>query len=185
MLTCYSINGDDGDDGGDAENQTPHQHDITCAPMTVVGDGKYVVFKLEDFFRMMGQLALPPWWIQVDDNDCPVEHIYGDTDWRPSSREGFHEHMEGTDWDCAPLAEEITKVANQYAIGDATVLRDQDVFTPGTLHAYANSILTAVELTQAFGMDNSDVLRSLRAKADFFHGRATRAERSPWRKVPD
>lgn len=167
---------------GDGET---HEHTYECAPMEVVSDGKYVVFKLEDFFKMMGQLALPPWWISVDDNDCDIEHTYGESDWGLSDKDGFHMHLEGSDWDCAPMAEEITRVANQYAIGDATVLRDQDVFTAATLHSYANSIITAIELAQACGIVDLAALDHLQAKADFFHDRAVRAERFPERKVPD
>src|SRR5262245_2159160 len=36
-------------------------HDLMTAPKRPIEDEKYVVFKREAFYQMMGYLALPPW----------------------------------------------------------------------------------------------------------------------------
>lgn len=64
-------------------------------------------------------------------------------------------------------------------VPDAVVLRQQDVFCPAALDAYAASILVAVSLAQP-----GDTTRKLQKLADFFHEKAEES----WhmnRKIPD
>lgn len=72
-------------------------------------DEKYVVFKRNEFYEMMGALALPP-YEGVDDN--------------------------GGNVDCAPIAEKIINTVEATAIDDAVVIRRQDVFSTPALDAY-------------------------------------------------
>ena len=64
---------------------------------------KYITFKREEFFQMMGQLALPPW----------------------AAPDGT---LVGTDWDCAPIAQQIEALADEVSLDDAVVIRRQDLF---------------------------------------------------------
>ena len=66
-------------------------------------------------------------------------------------------------------------------VDDAVVIRRQDVFAAPALDAYANSILTAVELLPR---DHPAALR-LRAVANFFHLQASKSWQTPNRKIPD
>lgn len=159
-----------------------HVHTDKCH---FINDGKYVVLKVNDFSQMLGEVALPPWWISVEDDDCDVEHVYGEQGWRPlDSVEGYHEHLMGTDWPVADFIERLLDVVNRYAIPDATVIRDQDVFSASTLYAYSNSILSSVEVLEATGF-YMDTINALRAKADFFAARAHRASQATNKKLPD
>lgn len=71
-------------------------------------DEKFIVFKREDFYQLMGELALPP-----------------DMDWMPD------------DTDCAPLAENIIKRCEETKLDDAVVIRTRDIFAGPCLHTYA------------------------------------------------
>lgn len=62
---------------------------------------------------------------------------------------------------------------------DAVVIRQQDVFSPPALDAYANSIEVALSLAKP-----DEITARLRAIADYFHQKASEA----WhmhRKLPD
>lgn len=124
-----------------------------------IGDGKYVVFKVEDFYTMMGRLALPPAW-GVDDNNDVI----------------------GANLDCAVLAEEITRVAKELEVPDATVLRDQDLLTAPALNAYADSALILHDLLAHYRQGGFE---SLLDRCEFFRARAVRAQQHPNRKLPD
>lgn len=128
-----------------------------------IGDGKYVAFKLEDFYEMMGQLALPPAW-GSDESGAVI----------------------GGNLDCAVLAERITEVAKMYEVPDGTVLRAQDIFTAPALFSYVNAIRVALELLGAThkGLRTQEVER-LEELADFFFGRAVMAQESTVKKIPD
>src|SRR5215213_2608297 len=93
-----------------------------------LGDGKYVVFKVEDFYAMMGKLALPPVW----GRDLDTGKVIGEN------------------VDCSVLAENITRVAKEHEVPDATVLRDQDILTAPALNSYADAALTVADLLQHF-----------------------------------
>lgn len=125
-----------------------------------IGDGKYVVFKVGDFYQMMGRLALPPAW-GVDDSG---KVVVGDID-------------------CAVLAEEITKVAKEMEVPDATVLRDQDILTAPALSSYADAALTVHDILE--GHSPQSFLDSLQKRAEFFRARAMRAQLATNRRLPD
>jgi hypothetical protein len=108
-----------------------------------VAESKYMVFKREDFYQMMGELALPP-------------------------GSGAPEDM-----DCAPIAQHIQGTAEATRLQDAVVIRRQDVFAPPALDAYSNAIMTTVEGLKAFGFVGSDTVKRLRMTADYFHQEAT------------
>lgn len=119
-------------------------------------DEKYIVFKRNEFYEMMGALALPPYEGTGDD---------------------------GRSVDCAPIAQRIIRTAEETALGDAVVIRRQDVFAPPALDAYANAITVALELT-VHGVSNSERARRLKDIADYFHEQAKLAWTTN-RKIPD
>lgn len=86
-------------------------------------DFKYIVFKREDFYEMMGELALPPYF----DND-------------------MHATL-GGDVDCSMVAQHIVKQAENRELDDAVVIRRQDLFAGPALHSYASSIAIASRLS--------------------------------------
>jgi hypothetical protein len=123
----------------------------------VVDPQKYIVFKREEFYQLMGDLALPPYF--------PI----------PGSDEG----AVGMDWDCAPIAEYIQAKAEATEIEDAVVIRRQDAFAPPALDAYANGIRLATSLAPQNGLT-----KELNAKADYFHEQAVLSWDAV-RKLPD
>lgn len=82
--------------------------------MDFVDDEKYIVFKRSEFFKLMGELALPPW---------------------EGARVSY-----GLDEDCAPIAENIRSRAKDVALKDAVVIRRQDKFASPCLLTYAAMI---------------------------------------------
>jgi hypothetical protein len=78
-------------------------------------DNKYITFKREQFFEMMGNLGLPPW----------------------TAPDGT---QVGRDWDCAPFAQAAIEAAQEIEIGDAVVIRRQDHFASPCLLTYASMI---------------------------------------------
>lgn len=86
-------------------------------------DFKYIVFKREDFYEMMGELGLPP---------------YFDNNLQPTL---------GADVDCAMVAQHIVKQAEAHELDDAVVIRRQDLFAGPALHSYASSIAIASKLS--------------------------------------
>lgn len=128
-----------------------------------IGDGKYVVFKVEDFFTMMGMLGLPPAWGEDGDGNTI-----------------------GGELDCAVLAERITDVAKRHEVGDATVIRDQDVLSASTLDAYSDAALIVADiLVMSQKGLKGKVVDGLLARAEFFRARAQRARECPNKKIPD
>lgn len=75
---------------------------------------KYIVFKRNEFFEMMGYLALPPW----EDNGTLL----------------------GADMDSAPQAAAILAEVAKHELADAVVIRRQDRFASPCLFTYANMI---------------------------------------------
>ena len=128
-----------------------------------VDDQKYIVFKRDAFYEMMGRLALPP--------------HYGQTATGKVERAGAH-------WDCAPIAEAIKEDAERTCLADAVVIRRQDVFAPPALDAYANAIQCVIEtMTHGFGASGERMLH-LKEVADYFHEQACKAWDAQ-RKLPD
>lgn len=124
--------------------------------MTKVDDQKYIVFKREEFFQLMGELALPP----------------------------FVGHEEASaKWDCAPLAERIAERCNQTALNDAVVIRRQDVFAAPALEAYANAIVCAIQIAGQGSSLNGSSIAALQEIADYFHEQAEKSYGSD-RKLP-
>lgn len=141
----------------------PKQQTTRGVPMTGVDNGKYITFKRNEFFEMMGRLALPPY--------------NGKTSSGKVERAGAH-------WDCAPIAEEIQRQVAVAELYDAVVIRRQDVFAPPALDAYANAIQCVVETLKALdGWDGASV-GHLEEVADYFHEQACKAWDSQ-RKLPD
>lgn len=104
-------------------------------------DQKYITFKREAFYQLMGELALPPW-----------EHANGE--------------MCGNDVDCAPIAQRIKERAEETCIKDIIGLRLQDMFTGTALHAYKNAVQNAIEVLEAINAPVPDYLYTVR---DYFH----------------
>lgn len=72
----------------------------------------------------------------------------------------------------------------QKVLDDAVVIREQDVFAPPALDAYANVILAFVEAVESVDTVPMEETKRLREIADYFHERAV----SAWdrdRKLPD
>lgn len=119
-------------------------------------DSKYVVFKREEFFQLMGELAMPPW-----------EHANGE--------------MCGSDADCAPIAAKIQSRVAEVSLDDAVVIRRQDLFAPPALASYANGIAVAIEVMP----HDSPVRQQLQDVADYFHEQAEKSWNTDYRKIPD
>ncbi len=130
--------------------------------MPKVDDQKYIVFKRDEFYEMMGRLGLPPY--------------FGKTSSGRLERAGAH-------WDCAPIAEDIKADAERTCVPDAVVIRRQDAFAPPALDAYANAIQCVIEVLQQDGIPTHHD-SALREIADYFHDQACKAWDSP-RKLPD
>lgn len=124
-----------------------------------ISDGKYVVFKVEDFYEFARQMWENGW---------------------------IHESIA------------VEDIAEPLVVMDATVLRDQDIFTPSALNAYADVILASIDIQVEVhappeaNFNNEEefsgwkkAIESLRTKAEFFKARALRASRADFRKVPD
>src|SRR5678815_3846850 len=104
-------------------------------------DSKYIVFKRNEFFEMMGQLALPPF---------PGGGAEGQ--------------------DCAPIAQHVIDVAEKTCVEDAIVIRRQDAFAPPALDAYANAITTSIQLDLVVnGGNKHPAVTRLKEIADYFH----------------
>src|SRR5580765_3759412 len=94
-------------------NPTPEPFD----PPSVTppsSEDKYVVFKREDFYQMMGFLALPPW------------------------RDYSTGELVGAAMDCAPIASQIEIEVEKIRLQDAVVIRRQEKFASPALATYAN-----------------------------------------------
>ena len=117
---------------------------------------KYITFKRDEFFAMMGYLALPPW----------RDHESGD--------------LVGAAMDCAPLAEDITKEVERVRLKDAVVIRRQDYFAAPALNAYAQCIAISARLIQDDLVRQGELLQI----ADYFHQQAELAAEEGW-KLPD
>lgn len=124
--------------------------------MQKVDDQKYIVFKRDAFYQLMGELALPPY---------------------------LHHEEASAQWDCAPLAQRIKERAEQECLPDAVVIRRQDAFAPPALDAYANAIQCVIEVLQQDGIPTHHD-SALRAIADYFHEQACKAWDTQ-RKLPD
>lgn len=90
--------------------------------MTKVHDDKYIVFKREEFYELMGELVLPPW---LDENG----------------------HFIGQDVDCAPLAQNVKVRAEDVCLEDAVVIRRQDYFASPALATYSACIAITAATT--------------------------------------
>lgn len=126
--------------------------------MQKVDDQKYIVFKRDAFYQLMGELALPPY---------------------------LHHEEASAQWDCAPLAQRIKERAEQECLPDAVVIRRQDVFAAPALEAYANAIQCVIEAGRGTAIDiDVLVLGRLREVADYFHEQACKSYDTPHRKLP-
>lgn len=78
-------------------------------------DDKYVVFKTQTLYELLGQVGLPPW----SDGKGPAV---------------------GGDLDCAVLSEDMQRLVERERIKDAVVIRRQDKFASPCLLTYAAMI---------------------------------------------
>lgn len=122
-------------------------------------DEKYIVFKREDLLTLMGELALP--------NAHTLEWT-GDTD-------------------CSVVAQHVLERLKAESLEDAVVIRRKDVFAPAGLYAYANGIMTALDIARETVGDlmSEDEVARLTAIADYFARQADLAAHYHSRKVPD
>lgn len=75
---------------------------------------------------------------------------------------------------------------SENTVKDATVIRCQDIFAAPALSAYADTITTALEISDLFPREaNGQVRSALQRSADFFHERAEEARGWPHKKLPD
>ena len=134
-------------------------------PTATVDEAKYIVFKRNEFFELMGKLALPPYTGQTSSGRV--------------ERAGAH-------WDCAPICEDIQKAVDAVELNDAVVIRRRDVFAAPALEAYANAIQCVIEALYCTAMaGNVDGLEELRNIADYFHTQAEKSYNEANRKLPD
>lgn len=110
---------------------------------------KYIVFKIEDFYELLGELGLPPYFPRPD--------VVGDQG-----------DPAGTDWECDRIAQHIQARSEAVAIKDAVVIRRQDIFAPVPLEVYASSIKLAISLAE-----KSPVSEALSETADYFYEQAS------------
>lgn len=75
--------------------------------------------------------------------------------------------------------EDLRQRVKEVEISDAVVIRQQDVFAPPALDAYANGINVALSLTGP-----GPVASHLRTLADYFHSKAAQSWQMT-RKIPD
>lgn len=118
-------------------------------------DFKYIVFNRNDFYEMMGALALPPYY---DNNLQPTL---------------------GGDVDCAMVAQHIVRQAEAHELDDAVVIRRQDLFAGPALHTYASAIAITVRTNT-----DKEAAKPLQRTADYFHRQAVLADEEGW-KLPD
>lgn len=125
----------------------------------MAGD-KYIVFKREDFYILLGELGLPPYY--------PNPGTIGEQG-----------ESAGTDWDCAPIAQHIEARAAAVEIQDAVVIRRQDVFAPVPLESYACAVKLALSLAE-----KSPVTENLSKISNYFYEQAGLSWATN-RKIPD
>lgn len=110
---------------------------------------KYMTFKTEELFELMGALAMP--------NSDTLKWT-GDTD-------------------CAEVAERLQKALHECALHDAVVIRTGDVFAGPALHGYAASIgVTISVLKDVIWPGRSPQAESLQPIADYLSERAVEAD---------
>jgi hypothetical protein len=110
-----------------------------------MADDKYITFRRDQFYELMGELALPPW----------------------KDPEGS---LVGTEWDSAPIAQVIKKRAEDTELVDAVVIRRRDMFASPCLATYANMIAMV-----ATHIDDKDQAEELLNIADYFDRQANLA----------
>lgn len=89
------------------------------------------------------------------------------------------------DWDGWLADEGSGPISFPPEVGDAVVIRKQDLFAPGALSEYGNSIVTVLELCANIRIDiGKERRRHLLDVADYFFTESEDARRG-WRKVPD
>jgi len=70
------------------------------------------------------------------------------------------------------------------SIGDAVVIRQQDVFAAAGLYAYANAIHAVLDIADELGSIDEEQAGRLKAIADYFANHAEEASKAQ-RKLPD
>lgn len=117
-------------------------------------DEKYIVFTREEFFQLMGRLALPN----------PETFLWD------------------AHTDCAPIAMKVAHHAESACLTDAVVIRTKDVFAGPALHAYWSAINLVIEgMVKVYGEPNeassaATIMKGLRSAADYLHERAVEAD---------
>lgn len=144
-------------------------------------DDKYIVFKREDFYALMGELALPPYSGKVAATigcGCECHRSPGVSHVAPCCEAPTYESA-GEQWDCSEIASKIIERAEAAKVADAVVIRRQDAFAPPALDVYEGGIGVALELAPKNGI--TERLQEIR---DYFHRQAEAAWHTH-RKIPD
>lgn len=81
--------------------------------------------------------------------------------------------------------EPADKLVAASALGDAVVIRKQDVFAAPGLYAYANVIQTGLDLFFMAGIHDPEMADRLEVIRDYFADQALDAGNHPRKKVPD
>lgn len=115
-----------------------------------VNPDKYITFKRDEYFELMGELALPPW----DYTDA----------------EGVIWSAVGSDAMCAPIAEHILKRSNATELRDAVVIRKKDRLAADAFEAYANSAITTAGMLAEMGQHKAAA--EVQVIADYFSDQA-------------
>lgn len=107
---------------------------------------KYITFKRDEYFKLMGELALPPW----DYTDA----------------EGKIWSSVGSDAMCAPIAEKILQSSDEIELHDAVVIRKKDRLAADAFEAYANSAITTAGMLTEMGQTRAAA--QVQVIADYF-----------------
>lgn len=81
--------------------------------------------------------------------------------------------------------ESVEASGEPIALKDCVVIRKSDVFAASALYAYASSIQTTIDILNASGSQETDLIRRLSDLADFFAGEADSSIHRSNRKIPD
>jgi hypothetical protein len=81
----------------------------------------------------------------------------------------------------------VGQVISDNTIGDAVVIRLQDIFAGPGLHGYAAAIQTAIDIARSLPGDAAHLAQweGLEELRDFFHEQAILADQHPRKKLPD
>lgn len=124
-------------------------------------DEKYITFKRNDFYELMGKLALPS----------------------PQTF-GWNQYT-----DCAAIAQRVHHEAESVCVADAVVIRTHDAFAGPALHAYCDSITLVIKAIEQLVPEPEDGVKEglagLISVSDYLHQRAVEADAWDYKRLPD